>query len=407
MVLSNNDGCVISRSIEAKRLGVEMGAPYFQIRDLLAERGVSVFSSNYALYHDMSSRIEQVLETFSGAVERYSIDEAFLGLQADPWAPDEPQRLSATARAIRQRVWDVTRVPVRVSIAETKTLAKAASELARRLPEQSACLWRHPHRDRWLSSLRVRDVWGVGPRWARRLEADGAGTAAELAALADDHIRRRYNVVLLRTALELRGISCLPLGEAPPPRQSLVRSRMFGTPLADAAPIGRAIAMHAAAAAARLRQDGLAAEAIEAFVTTGNRPPRWRGRAATVLPTATSDTLALVRTARQLVAPALRGARPGTRFKKAGVILTGIVPVGQRQADLFRRPTAEQPALMAALDAATRRFGRGAVVVAAQGTPDDLRDIHAGGGQTAWGMRRAHLSPRYTTVWDEIPEARL
>ena len=409
VVLSNNDGCIIARSAEAKALGVEMGAPYFKVRRDLARLGVIVFSSNYALYHDLSARVLQVLERFSPQVERYSIDEAFLVRQVDPRAPAaERERLEALARDIRRAVWDATRIQVRVSIAETKTLAKAASEYARRQPSQVTCFWGHPDRPAFLASLPVGDVWGVGRRWARRLAGDGASTALGLAALDEGYIRRHYNVVLLRTALELRGVSCIPLDRAPPTRRSLVRSRMFGQPLTEAAPIERAVSMHAARAAEMLRADGLAAQTVETFVTTGRHGrPVHHGRAVAVLPTPTNDTVALVRTARALVAPCL--VRPGgghPRYKKAGILLSGIGPAGQGQAHLFDAPVRENRALMEAMDRIGRRFGRGACVVAAQGTPDELRGVHAGHGPS-WGMAREHLSPRYTTCWDDLPTARV
>lgn len=409
VVLSNNDGCVISRSLEAKALGVEMGAPHFKIRDQLADLGVTVFSSNYALYHDLSTRVLRVLERFSPQVERYSIDEAFLDLRADPGHPQaERERLEALARDIRQSVWRATRIPVRVSIAETKTLAKAASEYARTLESQAVCFWDHPDRQAFLEAMPVGDVWGVGRRWARRLAGDGAGTASGLAALDDGYLRRHYTVVLLRTALELRGVSCIPLDRAPAARQSLVRSRMFGTPLTDAAPIERAVAMHAARAAEMLRTDGLAAQTVETFVTTGRHgQPVHHGRAVAVLSTPSNDTLALVRAARSLVAPCM--VRPGggrPRYKKAGIMLGGLGPAGQGQAHLFDAPVPEHPALMEAMDRIGRRFGRGACVVAAQGTPDELRAIHHGHGP-GWGMARDHLSPRYTTCWGELPTVRV
>lgn len=408
VVLSNNDGCVIARSAEAKALGVAMGAPYFQIRERLERLRVHVFSSNYALYHDVSDRLLRVLDRFSPDVERYSIDEAFLGLRADPWDPDAPARLDALAREIREAVWRATRIPVRVSIAETKTLAKVGSEFVRHAPVPCVCFWKHPDREAVLDALPVEDVWGVGPRWAKRLRLAGAGTAAGLAAMADGDIRRGYNVVLLRTALELRGVSCLPLAEAPPPRRSLVRSRMFGEPLTDPALIAKAVAMHAAAAARMLRRESLAAAAVETFVTTGpHARPVHHGRAVTELPSATNDTLAIVRAARSLVGPALATAHGGRpRYKKAGVMLTGLGPAGQAQGSLFAAPVRERPELMEAMDRIARRFGRAAVVPAAQGTPDELRAVHAG-RSPAWGMRRDFLSPRYTTVWDEIPTVRL
>ncbi len=408
VVLSNNDGCVIARTEEAKALGVPMGAPFFQIRDQLAADGVTVFSSNYALYHDLASRVVRVLDRFSPDVERYSIDEAFLGLDADPWDVDaERERLEALAAEIRRAVWAATRIPVRVSIAETKTLAKVASEHARGRPGQTACLWGHPERDAVLARLPAEAVWGVGPRWARRLRGDDATTAAGLAALPDGHLRRHYGVVLLRTAMELRGVSCLPLERCPPPPRSLVRSRMFGTPLSDPTPIAQAVGLHAATAAERLRGLSLGAGVVEVFVTTGRHSrPAWHGRAMVQLPHPTNDTIALVAAARSLVGACLRPGEP-VRYAKAGVVLTGLGPAGQGQADLFRARLREHPALMEAMDRITTRFGRGSVVVAGQGTPDDLRAILAGVPGAAWGMRREHLSPRYTTGWAELPTARL
>ena len=233
VVLSNNDGCVIARTQEAKDLGIPMGAPYFQVKRELEEKGVAVFSSNYSFYADMSSRVQQVLERFSPDVERYSIDEAFLELTADGSRPEEErERLDELAREIRRAVIAATRIPVRVSIAETKTLAKAASEYARALLKQGEepCIsfWGHPCRDRFLSTLPVSDVWGVGRQWARKLERSGVRDALALSRMNQQETRERYNVVMLRTVLELGGLSCIPLEKVPPTRKGLVRSRMFG-----------------------------------------------------------------------------------------------------------------------------------------------------------------------------------
>ena len=409
VVLSNNDGCVIARTEEAKALGVPMGAPFYKIRGQLRRDGVAVFSSNYALYHDLSSRVEQVLGRFSPDVEKYSIDEAFLSLDADPRRPEaERERLEGLARDIRAAVWAATRIPVRVSIAETKTLAKVGAEHARTLAHPTVCLWGHPDRHGILARLPVGEVWGVGPRWAKRLVGDGAVTAAGLAALPDDYLRRHYNVVLLRTAMELRGVSCIPLDRCPPPRRTLIRSRMFGTALTDPALIGRAVGLHASTAAAQLRAQSLAAQVVEVFVTTGRYgAPVHHGRAMIELATPTNDTFALVGAARSLVASCVRTAPNGDpyRYKKAGVMLSALSPAGQAQTDLFRTPVRERPALMEAIDGITRRFGAGAVAIAAQGTPDELRAVLAGVPGAAWGMKREHLSPRYTSRWAEIPPA--
>ena len=421
-VLSNNDGCIIARSQEVKDLGVPMGAPFFKHRAELAAQGVRVFSSNYTLYGDMSRRVMATLETVTPDVEVYSIDEAFLSV---PTPEGEPGAVCAEmerrAREIRARVLRWTGVPVRVSWAETKTLAKAASEWAKaRLAaggEPCVCLWGHPERERWLASMPVGDVWGVGRRWAAKLEALGATTAAGLAAVPDGVLRQRFNVVLARTAAELRGVSCLPLEEAPVARQTLVKSRSFGEPTAEVAVVSQAVATHAARAAEKLRREGLVAGRIEAFVTTkrfGSGPHR-SGCQGEGLP-ATADSGALVAAARRCLGRAWQAADVRGvpyRYRKAGVTLLEIRPAGTEQRVLFAVTDGDtaadrqrRAALMEALDAANGKFGKRAVVVASQGCPSTLGRTRAASGAPAWEMRRERMSPRYTTRWDELAVVR-
>lgn len=414
VVLSNNDGCVIARDARAKALGVPMGAPYFQVRRRLARAGAHVFSSNYALYADLSRRVMTVLERFSPEVERYSIDEAFLGVRADAARPEaERERLAAWAAELRQSVLRATGVPVRVSVAETKTLAKAASEFARGAGGGAVCFWGHPEREAFLAALDVREVWGVGPRWARRLASEGVTTAAAFAALDDRRLRRHYTVVGLRTAYELRGVPCVPLEQGPPPRRTLVRSRSFGERTASLEAALEAVANHAARAAEKLRAEGLAAGALQVFLTTGGHGPgpHRQGAAMEPLPHPTASTPVLVRLARRLLRACHRpatGAGVPYRYLKTGVVLTELGPAGPCQADLFAARAAEHPALLAAVDRVNARFGRHTVVVAAQGRPDALTRMDAGGpGAPTWAMRRDLMSPRYTTSWDELPVARL
>ena len=406
VVLSNNDGCVIARTAEAKALGVPMGAPYFKVRRQLARDGVAVFSSNYALYADLSRRMMAVLERFSPEVERSSIDEAFLAFWADPDRPEaERARLAALAADVQGAVLRTTGIPVRVSIAETKTLAKAASEYARSRGG-TVCFWGHPEQAAFLRALPVRDVWGIGPRWARRLRSEGVETAAEFAALDDRRLRRHYNVVALRTAYELRGTPCLPLDQGPPPRKTLVRSRSFGEKTHRLAPALEAVATHAARAAEKLRAEGLAAGALQVFLTTGGHGagPHRQGAAMEPFAHPTASTFEVVGLARRLLR---RCHRPATadgtpyRYLKVGVVLTELAPPGASQSDLFVARAAEHPALFAAIDRVNARFGRHAVAVAAQGTPRAL----AGASESApgWAMVRRHLSPRYTTAWDGLP----
>ena len=417
-VLSNNDGCVIARSQEVKDLGVPMGAPFFKVRDELAAAGAVVLSSNYSVYGDMSRRVTETLETFTPDIEVYSIDEAFLSVPTPGGTPAEVcAEMERRAREIRARVLRWTGVPVRVSWAETKTLAKAASEWAKaRLAagdEPCVCLWGHPERDVWLARMPVSDVWGVGRRWAAKLEALGATTAAGLAALPGGVVRQRFNVVLLRTAMELRGVPCLPLDQAPAARQTLVKSRSFGEPVAELGPLSQAVATHAARAAEKLRREGLVAGRIAAFVTTKGfgAPPHRSGGCDEALAEATADTTALVAAARRCLrrAYAARDARGRAyRYRKAGVTLLEIRPEGTEQQSLFASEpggATDRAALMEALDAANRRFGKRAVVVASQGCPSTLSRTRASSGAPAWEMRRERMSPRYTTRWDELAVA--
>ena len=419
-VLSNNDGCVIARSDEVKALGVKMGAPFFKVRDELATAGAAVLSANYTLYGDMSRRVMETLETFTPDVEVYSIDEAFLSVPTPPGEPGEVcAEMERRAREIRSRVLRWTGVPVRVSWAETKTLAKAASEWAKETlkagGEPCVCLWGHPEREAWLGQMPVGDVWGVGRRWAVKLEALGATTAAELAALPDGLLRQRFNVVLARTAAELRGVPCLPLGEAPVPRRTMVKSRSFGEPVTDVGALRQAVATHAARAAEKLRREGLVAGRVAAFVTTkgfGDGPHR-SGGADEALAEASADTTELVAAARRCLGRAYVARDAGGRayrYRKAGVTLSEIRPAGSEQRSLIpihevqtRADRVRQAALMEALDAANRKYGARAVVVASQGCPSSLRKTRDGtAGAPAWEMRRERMSPRYTTRWDEL-----
>ena len=422
-VLSNNDGCIIARSQEVKDLGVPMGAPFFKHRRQLAEAGVRVFSSNYTLYGDMSRRVMETLETFTPDVEVYSIDEAFLSVPTPPGSPAEVcAEMERRAREVRARVLRWTGIPVRVSWAETKTLAKAASEWAKAKlqagGEPCVCLWGHPGRDAWLRSMPVGDVWGVGRRWASKLEALGATTAAGLAAVPGGVLRQRFNVVLARTAAELRGVSCLGLDQAPVARQTLVKSRSFGEPTSEVAVVSQAVATHAARAAEKLRREGLVAGRIEAFVSTkgfGAGPHR-SGCRGEGLAEATADSVLLVAAARRCLGRAWAAADARGipyRYRKAGVTLLEIRPRGSEQRGLFAitdgnagADRQRRSALMAALDAANARYGKRAVVVASQGCPSTLSRTRAGSGAPTWEMRRERMSPRYTTRWDELVAVR-
>ena len=427
-VLSNNDGCIIARSQEVKDLGIPMGAPFFKHRRELRAAGVRVFSSNYTLYGDMSRRVMETLLTLTPDVHPYSIDEAFLGIPTCGRSTDEVRaRALDLAREVRRRVLLWTGIPVRVSVARTKTLAKAASEYARAQMKQGGepvvCFYGHPDREAWLAEMPVGDVWGIGRRWAAKLEARGARTARDLAALPDAVLLRELNVVGLRTAMELRGVSCVVLDDAPV-RQTMIRSRSFGEPVSDLATLRRAVATHAARAGEKLRREGLVAGRIGAFVTTkgfGAGPHRSDGRDRT-LTAQTNRTPDLIRAALLCLGSAFSGG--GTQaygYRKAGVVLSELRPEGSEQTTLFddrgrafghlneceARPGGDRQArLMASVDALNARFGGRTVVFGSMGPPSALRKTRDGSaGAPRWEMRREHMTARYTTRWNELAVA--
>ena len=403
---------------------MRMGEPFFKARERLSALDARVFSSNYTLYGDMSRRVMDTLLTFTPDVVPYSIDEAFLVLPTAGRSHDEVrERMHDLAVRVRQRVLRWTGIPVRVSVAETMTLAKAASEYARAQMkgggEPVVCLWGHPDREPWLEGMPVEDVWGVGRRWGRRLRDLGGSTAAKLSRLDDRLVRQRFNVVLLRTAYELRGVPCVRLDDAPV-RKTMVRSRSFGEPVEDVETLERAVATHAARAAEKLRREGLVAGRVGAFVTTKGygRGPHRSGWVERELAVATARTPDLIRAALLALRQAAATVDGKTyRYRKAGVSLSEVRPAGTEQGAMFTdegEPYVEAPEwsegqarLMEAVDRLNGRFGKRAVVFGSMGPPALLQKTRDGSLEAPrWEMRRHHMSPRYTTRWAELPVAR-
>ncbi len=391
VVLSNNDGCIVARSPEAKALGIRMGQPAFQCAELLRRHQVAVFSSNYALYGDMSARVMDTLARFSPAMEVYSIDEAFLDLAGLP----DPE---AHARRMRETVRRHTGIPVSVGIGPTKTLAKIANRLAKTDP---ACggvldLCGRDDLERILGGVEVEEVWGIGRRHAAWLRGLGVRSALEFSRLPREVVRRRMTVVGLSTLLELQGVSCLDLDEAPAPPKSVVASRSFGRPVTQAGEMREAVAFHAARAAERLRGKGCVAGNILVFVQT-NRfiagEPQYAVSDTAAFAVPTADTAAVIRQGQSVLE---RIFKPGFRYKKTGVMLYGLEPAAARRGSLLESPrdAARSRALMQVVDGINARHGRDAVTFAATGI------------DRPWRMRQGSRSPRYTTVWDELPVVR-
>ncbi|RYU79576.1 Y-family DNA polymerase [Hymenobacter persicinus] len=403
VVLSNNDGCLISRSDEAKALGLKMGAPYHQVRPFLREHEVWVRSSNYALYGDMSRRVVEILGLFTPEVEVYSIDEAFLNLAGLRYTvPD----LTAYATRIRSTVLQYVGIPTCVGVAPTKTLAKLANRLARRTRCGVLVLETPAQRQAALAATPIGDVWGIGRRYAPKLQECNVRTAADLAALPESWVRRRLGgVVGVRLWQELQGQPCLEfenpewdedgqLVSAAAARHTITHSRSFGQPQQEQAVLQQALAAFVARAAEKLRRQGGAAHLLTVLLGTRQPGETSTSRTHTAvlsLPEATEDTAELIRAA-------LRGLQklwqPGVAYYRAGVLLSGLEPADQPQLRLFGS-TPEQLArcrqLMAALDALNQRFGRQTVryAVAGQKTP-------------SWSGRAAFKSAQYTTSWQQL-----
>lgn len=403
VVLSNNDGCIISRSEAVKNAGVPMGAPYFKWEDTLETLGAEVRSSNYALYGDLSRRVMQELEEDALRVERYSIDEAFLTLPAQ-----SRSELRQIARRLQRRIHQRQGVPIRVGIGPTKTLAKIADLKAKHsaagpsteadrgglgLPGVYVC----PEGEAQTALLRtvpVSEIWGIGSASAETLHEHGIETAEQFRRQPDPWIRRTLTVVGLRLALELRGTPCLDIEEVPAPRKSLIRSRSFSGQITDWQNLREAVSQHAQRAAEKLREEGLVAGRLQVFITTKSfgDPPHYANAASGPLRPATHHTPVLLREARRQLRTIYR---KGPAYKKAGITLQDLRPETPRQGHLFDDPEPEDAALMTAIDHLNRRMGRETVHFAAAG----LRD------HREWAMKREMRSPRYTTHWNELPVA--
>ncbi len=386
VVLSNNDGCVIARSYDAKPF-VKMGEPYFQVRHKLKQYGIVPFSSNYALYGDMSERVMSLIESMVPAVEIYSIDEAFADLTgiAD---------LDSLGRRIRSRVLRCTGIPVGVGIAHTKTLAKLANHTAKRLQAQTGGVVNicdAVKRDWVLRNTDVSEVWGVGRRMKLHLDAMGIKTAMDLAKADPWTLRKKFSVVIEKTARELAGTACLELDEPDPPKREICCSRMFGRRLSELPPIKEAVATYMMRASEKLRAQNSLCRKIRVSIRTGMFNPeeaRYANGVVVDLPYPTDDVRLLTR----LAVDALdRVFRPGFKYSKAEVLLLNLCQPGDYTDDLFAASQAtEATRVMAVLDQINGRWGRGTLRTASVPSHPE------------WAMRRDIMSQSYTTRLDQL-----
>ena len=393
IVLSNNDGCAIARTSEAKALGIRMGDPWFKIRDLCRREGVRVFSSNYALYGDMSARSNTIYRGFSPTVDIYSIDESFLDM-----SDVDAHRRVELGRDLRSTVLAWTGIPTCVGIGPTKTLAKLANHLAKKNPELGGVcdLTEEAARDRWLARTSLDEIWGVGPASQARLRAIGCTSVADVRDLAPRHVRQGMTVVGERIVHELRGECCLDIEAIAPTRKGCAVTRMFSRRVEDRATLEQAVAAHASRLGEKLRRQALGTDHVTVFYHTSEHDQGSPQRAVSTVvrfPEATSNSLVLVRAATW---GARRVWRDGYRYSKAGIITTDLVPLAASQRampGLGQFDRERGAALMAAMDACNARFGRGTVVPAATGFAP-RRD---------WSTKFEMRSPRYTTRLAELP----
>ena len=395
VVLSNNDGCAVARSSEVKALGIKMGEPWFKMKDIAKKHGIIAYSSNYTLYGDLSARVMSILSNFSPKQEIYSIDECFLDLDGFDSAT-----LMSYGQKIRMTVKQYVGIPVCVGIADTKTLAKLANHCAKKLfaGNDGVCdfgMLTDIERSTLFARIPVGDVWGVGRRIAERLAVMGINTVEDLRCADPELIRQQFSIVLERTVKELNGIPCIELDEAGTPRQQIIVSRSFGSPVMNLDDLAESVAYFTTLAAEKLRQDGSVTSSLCVHIRTNpfsEKEPQYQSSKIVALSQPTDTTT-------KLVNAALKGLdeiyRPGYRYKKSGVLLMALQPKGTMQPTLFDDPVeqAKSDNMMSVMDRINRKMGKGTLTIAASGITK------------RWAMRRESKSPSYTTEWSELPEA--
>ncbi len=404
IVLSNNDGCAVSRSNEAKALGIAMGAPWHTIRHLEESSGLVALSSNYALYGDMSDRMMSLIGGMGHRQEVYSIDESFVDLTGIPG--DHVAR----GHALRARIQQWLGIACGIGIGPTKTLAKLANHIAKTAERKPGSYPAHHAGVCHLGMLRgeelnelfrateVGEVWGIGRRIGEQLRAVGVLSIADLLRLDAPTVRGRWGVVLERTLRELQGTPCVNLEDIAPTKKQIASTRSFGQTIMDLPSLEEAVSEFATRAAEKLRNEECLAGQVLAFVHTSpfHKGPQYARSIVSPLRRPTADT-------RELVEAALRGLRsiykPGYHLAKAGVMLLDLQPVSIHQCELplDEERSRDRAALMGALDSINSRYGRSTVLIGSAGTGRETR---------RWTMRRDRKTPEYTTRWDEIPIAR-
>ena len=385
VALSNNDGCIIARSKEAKALGIKMGVPLFKVKDIVERENVIVFSSNYTLYADMSRRVMNIISEFTPSIEVYSIDEAFIELT------NMNVDHESYARHMRKVILQYTGIPVSIGIASTKTLTKVANHIAKddESLEGVCSLIQHENLDQVLEDTNVADVWGVGRQLSKKLIANGIFNAKLLKNCEDAWVRKMMSVNGLKTVSELREISCLDLEETSATRKSCCTTRSFGKPLINLEDIEQAVTTFARRATERIRGENLIASTVSVFLRTNpfDRNRYYSNSSTTTLSYPTYDTVQIVKTALQLTKIIFR---ENYKYKKAGVLLSGFYEKGTETKDLFSEARYRSPKLMSAVDQINERYGSDTIQIATE--------CQMG----KWKQKRKNCTQSYTTQLDNV-----
>ena len=386
VVLSNNDGCVISRSREAKDLGIKMGEPYFKVKDLVKKNKVEVYSSNYALYGDISRRVMKVLKTFSPKVEIYSIDEAFIDLSFI-----DEKGVEDYGREIRSRVLKWTGIPTSVGIASTKTLSKVANHIAKK--EKAGVIYLNTNIDERLKKFPIEDVWGVGKQLSKFYHKNNISNAYDLKNVSNTWVKKGTNVLGAKTAMELRGIPCIDLQIEQEKRKNCCVSRSFGRKVKDLNELEESVITHCLNAAEKIRADDQIAKTITVFIRTSpfDKNRRYYSNSKTIdLAIPTSNSIELIKNAVKALTDIYKY---GYAYQKAGIILSGLKDANQNDQNLLT-PLLENKSkkLMKAIDYTNTKYGRYAISIAQAGL------------SKGWKMRREHSSKIDTASFDSLPK---
>lgn len=395
IILSNNDGCVVSRSNEVKKLGlISTGKPFYKCADAVKKHNIAVFSSNYALYGDISARVMKILSSFTLEMEIYSIDEAFIVIQKY-----DCKNVTEYGKKIKNTIRQYTGVPVSIGIGPTKTLAKIASRVAKKNSSYEGVfdITDHPKTDFILSGMKVADVWGIGRQYNKLLLRNNIKTVLQLKNLDDTWAKKNMTILGLYMVWELRGFSCITLELVPNPKKQILCSRSFGTPIEKLPELKEALSFHMTRACEKLRNQNCLTQVVFVFITTNPYKiddPQYANSFLTELHTPTAYTPKLIEYAHKALEKIYK---PGYKFKKAGILLAELVSEQNVQYDLFI-PTyldSKKQLLMKAVDKINKNWGNFTIRTASEGT------------EYTWGMKQSKKSNRYTTCWNEIPIVRV